>query len=511
MENALPPLSPQPPAGPPAGPPPPPMDASGSGPEPKKSMKKPIALGVAGALAAVAVGGGVFAYSQLKSSSDYPYDHLASGAIGYVQVNTDPSVGQKLALNKLTKKFPELKEEDSEAYTALTAENLNEELLESMFDLKDLEGVGDRMAFALYPDGDDKNDDPDLAFLVEADDEKAAEKIADKLVKGINSEDIRSEFDGFTGDYDGTFPPPEEEPTEVKAKIYGKKWVAITDASHKDIFESKETLADDSAFTDRFDPIRGNLISAWGEVGKFSEAVDEEELQASGEVTFTLESFEDGLDLRSNTYGVKWGKDGEALALEGDTKATQELLNSQTHDNAILSLGFTGLGSMLEDVFTELDPDSGWGLTDGVTPQDLPTLIGNNLAVSFKGTSQEDLAVALALEGVDRATWERVLATEGMTVEDLGLMLSDELGIPTTISFEDDRMVAHVGEAPAGKGDFKEGQMMGSVDVDRGLEFISSFDSSMEDFNEGFGKFNFSSHMDEDGNGESILSWRTPR
>lgn len=164
------------------------------------------------AVVAAIAGGGAYAYSMLNSSGDYPYNHMADGAFGYVQTNMDPSAGQKLAINDLAKKFPELKAEDGDAYSVFTAENINAAFVaEALGSDKKYEWIGDRVAIAAYPDNDDEDTDPQLAVLFETTDAFTAEDDLDALLKDINeSEDYtQSAPEDFN-----TEEMPEMEPVE---------------------------------------------------------------------------------------------------------------------------------------------------------------------------------------------------------------------------------------------------------------------------------------------------------
>lgn len=99
----------QPAYGQPGGYPPP--DTSGSpGParSPRRSSKVPI-LAAVGVVAAIALGGGAFAYSKLASTGAQPDTVIPASAVGFVRVDLDPSAGQKIAAVRFLDKLPAVK------------------------------------------------------------------------------------------------------------------------------------------------------------------------------------------------------------------------------------------------------------------------------------------------------------------------------------------------------------------------------------------------------------------
>lgn len=71
---------------------------------------KVVALGVAGALAVAAVGGGAYAWTQLSGGGTQPHDVLPADTIAYVRLDLDPSAKQKVDLFRLAQRVPELAE-----------------------------------------------------------------------------------------------------------------------------------------------------------------------------------------------------------------------------------------------------------------------------------------------------------------------------------------------------------------------------------------------------------------
>ncbi|HYN75535.1 MAG TPA: DUF3352 domain-containing protein, partial [Candidatus Limnocylindria bacterium] len=141
---------------------------------------------VAGAAAAVlAVGGGAWTVgSALSGGGAQPESVVPATAAFYVELDLDPSAGQKVDAYRFLKKFPQLRDLFAESGGLGPG-------FAKLFDgsdidyAKDIEPwLGDRFAVALVP-GAKKNDPLRLELVLQVTDEKAAESSLGTLVEGV--------------------------------------------------------------------------------------------------------------------------------------------------------------------------------------------------------------------------------------------------------------------------------------------------------------------------------------
>lgn len=501
---------------------------SNTDPAPQKSKGKLIGGIAALAVVAGLAGGGVYAYSMLASSDDYPYNHMASGAFVYGQTNIDPDADQKLALRELLKKYPEL--EEQEGLNGLTVENANGVLVRNILEAdtdEDFDWVGDRVAFAGYPDDSDEDTDPELAVLMEAKDVKAGEAALKSILADLNADPVyggeEEQLTEVPVDPAAATPASyttggttEQAPEdEWVGQVYDEKWIAITDGNLAELFEADSTLADDSAFTDDFDQAKGTVAGFWVDLEGFGAALEtdgEEAPTMSGTVTARLEARKDGLDLIGTSKGVKL--DGEVVGPQGDAGELTELLSANAYEDELVSLGIAGLGESAQRVL-EADMEDATGFNDEFDPADLPGLLGSEASLSVKGDRFENLEGKLVLQGIDQAVWERYLEQEGVTVDMLEQEIAAGTGREAEFVLEDGLVSLQFGAAPEGGQTFEEGQVTGSLNLDDLASLIHNFTLFGEqpegEAPTGLGTITLHSTMDDEGNGENVVSWVTGR
>jgi len=162
---------------------------------------------VAGAAVAVvaALGAGAYGVVQLMSGGDAPTSAVPADAVGYVSLDLDPSAAQKIEAIKILRKFPSLKEDldigSRDDLRRAVVEKIQED--GSCPDLdydRDVEPwIGDRIALAAVPDGDDGVEP--LVTLQVSDEARAKEGV--RKLFDCGSDDAGDEEPGvsFVGDY----------------------------------------------------------------------------------------------------------------------------------------------------------------------------------------------------------------------------------------------------------------------------------------------------------------------
>jgi hypothetical protein len=153
---------------------------------PRGRNRRQVAL-LGGVLAvALAAAGGAYALSlgdKLTGGGTQPDDVLRSGAIALAKVDLNPSLGEKLAVWRLSQKFPEAfndSSKDAVLKDSVVAGLLRDTPLSYATDVKPW--LGDRAAIAAYP-APSKGAQPELAFALQYTDEAAMTAALTKLDK----------------------------------------------------------------------------------------------------------------------------------------------------------------------------------------------------------------------------------------------------------------------------------------------------------------------------------------
>lgn len=157
-----------------------------------------------GGLAAVLLAGvgGAVAVQQLNGSGARPADVLPGDTFGYVQVDIDPSAGQKLAAVRFLAEVPEIKALESgdarEKLWDLAVARSGDDCLESFDFARDIAPwLGERIGFGVRPGG--TPEEPNVVVALQASDEEAATSTLDRLGdcrEGGDDVDLRTR-DGY--------------------------------------------------------------------------------------------------------------------------------------------------------------------------------------------------------------------------------------------------------------------------------------------------------------------------
>jgi hypothetical protein len=148
---------------PPEPPPPPPPPPGG------RRTARTVAIGV-GAVALLAIVGGVAAFLLVRGSGERLLDKIPEGTDVVATIYLDPSAGQKVNLLRIVDDLPALGSRDE--LTDRVDDALNQVLSSTGLDANDLGWVGAQVAVAVEVPGG--GSDPAFTVLIDADDEGAA-------------------------------------------------------------------------------------------------------------------------------------------------------------------------------------------------------------------------------------------------------------------------------------------------------------------------------------------------
>jgi hypothetical protein len=357
-------------------------------PAPAKSgvSKKIVAFGIAGvvALGALGVGAAYAAYSVFGGGGAQPEEVLPGNAIAFSKLDLDPSADQKLALYRLTKKFPtvsdKVKSEESSIQDAIFGSIFEGDNFGLTYD--DIKPwLGKRAAVAVFPAS--STDAPvDVAVVLAVTDRDKAKAALD------GAEDVGYAF------------------AEKDFVILSE-----TDAMAKSIVDGgrKATLAEAKDFGTDVDSLDGDQVSvAWADLGKVRELAEKNsagdaDLRAfsdavgknlQGRIVLGLHAESDYLELQGNAVGT-----GDATAKLGTGNAGELLAAAPA--GAVAAASVSGLGDVLTEAYNQVSANGGdfadtLGELDGVgldLPGDLTTILGSETAIVVTDAEEPNVGV----------------------------------------------------------------------------------------------------------------------
>jgi hypothetical protein len=359
-------------------------------PEPEPAMRsargKRVALISAATVLAAGVGGAAYAVvSFLSGGGTQPEQVLPAGAVAFAKIDLDPAANQKVAVYKLTRKFPQLARQNGDEERALKDSVVASgfEGTELSYDRDIKPWLGDRAAFAVYAPPS-KGADPEAALAVAYTDE-AKMTAAMRKMAAANDEFGWTTRDGYVVISDTT-----EHAKDLAAK-------------------SEDTpLAEQGTFRNDTDALDGDQIAvAWADLGGIYQLAEHsgEDLgqfdflvqpgeEITGRVAFGLHAANEYIEVQAKTYGVSAGQTASGLG----TTAGTNLAETMPADS-VATISATGLGQVLADAWTEMakhggDPFGVGSMAEQIglsLPGDFRALFGTEtaLAVSGAGANNE--------------------------------------------------------------------------------------------------------------------------
>lgn len=350
--------------------------------EPTKKSKKPIIIAAVVAVALL-VGGGFLVASLLGGSTPAASQGLPSNALAAIEVNLNPSAGQKLAVKEFAEKFPDLAS-----------------------DVADVEGDYKKAIWELIPDSGDKPDydteikpwlgDSIAVAITDLEGEQvvAAIQVTDT---GAAQEFVEAEFED-----------------DITVEFIDDLMIVSGSDAPADVEAIKESsLADNETYVADMAKLGSDyLATGWVSEELINQAIEASESEVGIETA--------GIAAHG-AAGIKI-EDGVAV-LRGVSKSGQEIGDAELADDFISSLPAGGLG-VLGSAFSAETIDLLWEQLEPMYAQDpsmfeafgissaddLKAVLGNQLAVTF-GFDGQRPSVGIKVETDDPAKHQEVLET----------------------------------------------------------------------------------------------------
>lgn len=348
----------------------------------KKKSKTPVIIAAVVALALV-VGGGFLVFSLLGGSTPAAAQGLPGNALAAVEINLNPSAGQKLAVKEFAEKFPDLAAE-----------------------VGDVEGDYKKAIWELIPDSEDKPDyDTEIKPWL-------GDSVA-MAVMDLESERFVVAIQVTDKDAAQAFVDAEFEGDTTVEFIDDLMIVSDSDAPADIAAIQESSLADNETYTADMAKLGGDyLATGWVSEELINEAVSASEDEIGIETAGVA---------AHGAAGIKI-EDGVAV-LRGVSKSTQEIGDAELDDDFVNSLPAGGLG-VLGTAFSAESIDMLWEQLEPMYAQDpsmfeafgvssaadLKAVLGNQFALTFGWEGQQP-SVGIKVETDDPAKHQEVLET----------------------------------------------------------------------------------------------------
>lgn len=340
--------------------------------------KTPWLLIGGGVAAAAVIGGGVYAAMALSGGGDQPDSVLPGTAAAYVQVDLDPSAGQKVTAVRFFQGLdPEVKESIDRDWRAWVWEQAQKEA-DAPSDIDYAEDIepwlGDRVGVAVLPTGE--GEDPIAAVALQVKDGQAAIDFLD----GLDAED-----------------------TEDLAYYLESDYVVLT---QKDTLETVQaaaeagTLDDNESFTSDMDDLGdAGIMAMWADAEQLADidpsALDpslelseealglSEQPEVTGRMAATVRFAEDSIEFHGisrDVTGVVAPEAGSADHLVGQLPADTAVALAVEDGAQLVQATWDYYAGLYPDQVAEASQqatDAGFTL-----PDDLMTLLGDSMVLS---------------------------------------------------------------------------------------------------------------------------------
>ena len=402
-----------------------PLSAEPTAPAPSsgRNTKRLAIVGIAAAVV-IAGGGGAYAvFKKLDGGGAQPHDVLPSSVIAYARVDLDPSAGQKIALLKLIRKFPDaarsigIKSPGQDVRKLIFAEALKGSGCGLTYD-KDIEPwIGNRLGVGLEKDAETP------LVAVQVSDEVKARKGITALAKcGDGKAPGISFFDGYA--------------------VVAEK-PAIADQAIKDAKLSP--LADNKAFIEDFKDL-GNqgVASVWADATSLTAAkkfggsdaafsgVESLEGVRSTAATLTAQSNSVAFTAIAHTdKALPALKPAKLTTLPTDTAFAISVAGAGKPAVKSFNAFIDGLRKSGEDPTSELASiKKKFGFT---LPEDIETLLGDSLTLAIGSTNLETLPTLSSPADLAHLDIGLSLVSDPIKAKDLAdrlVKLAERFGVP---------------------------------------------------------------------------------
>ena len=355
-------------------------------PEPRRRGRGKLAIGLVGIGTLAIAGVGVALASYLGGGGAQPEDVLPSNVLGMVKLDLDPAAGQKIAVYRLSERFPSIEDkvsnQDSIKDDLLSALLEDEEDVDYEADLKPW--IGDRVGLAvLPPEGDEE---PEPLAAVAFTDRAAAESSLREMAAENDGEDEL--FFAFSEQADYVLLGTSQDSVDAAA--------AGTDV-----------LADNASWKDGIDALDGDqIVTAWMDLDAVWSALPQEARAEAAEV-YGLNDFELGGTI---VVGARAADDyvevvGRGLDITSPFQNDAPIgggnggrMVQELPVDTIAAMSITNLGPGLADFFDQAyGADDPLGIVAGAQdvgltlPDDLRTLLGEEAVMALLGEEEGGL------------------------------------------------------------------------------------------------------------------------
>jgi hypothetical protein len=349
-----------------------------------------LSIGAVGAV----VAGGIAVSSFLAGGGPQPEDVLPASTIGFVKVDLNPSMSQKLNVLRLMERFPDVDRKDDDLKRTVVESMLEESDLDLDYG-RDVEPwLGDRAAVAALPASSPAGDPVVPVVVVEFTDEA-------KMVAALEDVDASLEsnesFEYAVGE-DFVFLGEDQ---------------AILDAAAS----AAQHLADSESFSADKDAVDGSnqIVLGWVDVAAAYAVVPEKDkaefaeqlgsAEPSGRVVMGVRAEADAIEATGRTFDLEAG-DTQALATGG--RGTGLVLDMPASTDIAFSA--TGLGAVATELWEKHGADPALGLEREAKdmglemPEDLVAVLGHEaaLGVTFRDLDGPEWAAVTARIATDR-------------------------------------------------------------------------------------------------------------
>lgn len=338
-------------------------------PVPPKRSRRGIVVAASVAGAIVLGGAGVAVGAYLSGGGTQPEDVLPADTVGFVRIDLDPSLGQKIDLMSLLDRFPDV--------VAEVDRDLRAEVMDPLIELSgarldyatDVQPwLGDRMAVAAVPAEDSPEGVVPVVALAVTDEQL----MTDALGRAQEAADF-----GFAVRDD---------------------YVLITDSQDRadGIATAEDSLADDADFAGDLDALGDDQIAlAWADLsaleGLMATQIAPEVAPGdlfggealSGRVILGVHATDDALEIVGLDFGVS-----DLGAPSGEPTRLAHTLPEDT----LAALSLSGVGDQAVAAWEQLEASGGLAGVEGEVaglgldlPDDLRTILGTDLAVAVFG------------------------------------------------------------------------------------------------------------------------------
>jgi hypothetical protein len=327
-------------------------------------------------------------YQAVAPHGHAPEDALPASTVAFAKVDLDPSASQKLAVYRLSKRFPKTHVKSDRSVRDDLLADVFEAAGENVDYRKDIKPwVGDRVAIGLLPG----TDSPHPILAVQFHDRDKARKGVKHLQDVDTTDDLYYAFSDVS-DY----------------LLLSDDQSVVDQAAH-----ASKHLADESGFRTAIASLHGDqIVTAWADLQKAFALIPADAIQGNplfsakdlkvrGQYVLGAHAENDAIQLDVHELGASTGV-ASLDRLRFGTGTGSDLVHGFPSD-AIAAVSVTGLGTTLADVYDQVrkamtDADSADVLSTiakaGVRlPADLKTVFGDEVAGYLTGDSDEPHAV----------------------------------------------------------------------------------------------------------------------